>query len=162
VSNINSVNNEVAKNSSYYEALETFADWGQYAIPVVIGGYSLLSGNLSQGLSMSVMACVHKFGMKELKKSVKRERPQQYYPDRPSAKDHESFPSSHAGGAFLGVGYAIGLYGITSPVTITAIALASLVGLSRCLSKKHWPTDVLAGAVIGTVNGIIGTTVYWS
>jgi membrane-associated phospholipid phosphatase len=65
----------------------------------------------------------------------------------PSYK-HDSFPSGHATAAFAIAGlYALG-WG-SRAMTLAVIALATLVGISRCIVGVHWPLDVLAGAIGG-------------
>lgn len=48
------------------------------------------------------------------------------------------------------------LLGTLVPYTAT-FAVASFVGVSRVIDQQHWPTDVLAGAAVGT---IVGRLVY--
>ena len=38
-------------------------------------------------------------------------------------------------------------------VDVIAYGLASMVGIQRIYSDKHWASDVFAGAVIGIVSG---------
>lgn len=142
----------VDKNQSI-KNLERFGDLGSYAIPALTGGYALISGNPVEALAMGVLGSAQKFEVFAIKRYFPKNRPEPYVVGKISPEDTESFPSSHTGGAFLAVGLAWGLYGAKNPITITAIALASLVGTSRYLSKKHWFTDIVGGALIGTVNG---------
>lgn len=137
------------------DLLEKFGDVGQYLIPVATAGCALLSGHAVQAIALGILGCAQAFEFPYLKEHFPRDRPQPYRPGWVSPEDKESFPSSHTGGAFLAVGFTVGLYGVTSPMTITTLVLASLVGTSRYLSKKHWGSDVVVGALIGTVNGFI-------
>lgn len=70
--------------------------------------------------------------------------------------DH-SFPSGHTAASFAS---AVAILGTLSKKYkgwgIAAIVLATLIGLSRLYVCVHWPTDVIAGAIIGIVCGIIG------
>ena len=57
-----------------------------------------------------------------------------------------SFPSGHTAHSFAAafcIFYYNGRWGIP------ALAFASLVGVSRIYLGVHWPTDVLAGAIVG-------------
>jgi membrane-associated phospholipid phosphatase len=66
--------------------------------------------------------------------------------------DYTSFPSGHASDAFSIASVFADSY--DSPwVGITAYGLASLLGLQRIYADRHWASDVLAGAVVGTVVG---------
>jgi undecaprenyl-diphosphatase len=94
------------------------------------------------------MGLVQKHFLSFLKSSFPKERPRPFIYGKISKQDKESFPSSHSAGAFLSAGLSFGLFGFTT-YTITCLALASLVGLSRIFSQKHWPSDVGAGAAIG-------------
>jgi membrane-associated phospholipid phosphatase len=69
--------------------------------------------------------------------------------------DFTSFPSGHTTTAFavasvLAQGYRDKIW-----VGLTSYTIASLVGLSRINDGKHWATDAIAGAALGT---LIGTT----
>lgn len=147
------------ENYKAIKLLEKFGDMGQYAIPATIGVYALLSGNAVEALAMGCLGGVQYLEVFSIKKHFPRNRPEPYVIGKISREDTESFPSSHTGGAFLGVGLAYGLYDATSLITITSIALASLVGISRCLSKKHWPTDVIVGAMIGGIHGFASSQI---
>lgn len=61
---------------------------------------------------------------------------------------HDSFPSGHATAAFaIGGLYALGWS--SRAVALAAIAIATLVAISRCVVGVHWPLDILAGAIGG-------------
>ncbi|RLA39492.1 MAG: phosphatase PAP2 family protein [Gammaproteobacteria bacterium] len=85
-----------------------------------------------------------------LKKGLKRNRPADALPDFNSfitPSDQFSFPSGHTSGAFLSATVAATLV----PVLFWPVYLwACLVGASRILLGVHFPTDTLAGALIGT------------
>lgn len=69
--------------------------------------------------------------------------------------EYTSFPSGHTATAFaiasvLACGYRDKIW-----VGLTSYSVATLVGLSRIHDGKHWATDVIGGAALGT---FIGTT----
>jgi membrane-associated phospholipid phosphatase len=64
----------------------------------------------------------------------------------------DSFPSGHTTQAFA-VASVIAAHYDSMWVKLGAYSAASLVGYSRIQRNKHWPTDVAAGAVIGTLVG---------
>ena len=65
---------------------------------------------------------------------------------------HTAFPSGHTTQAFAVASVVAAHY--DSPwVKATAYGVASFVGYSRIQRNKHWPTDVAAGALIGTLVG---------
>lgn len=58
-----------------------------------------------------------------------------------------SFPSDHASGSF---GFATGSWGKAQYwVSRSFTILAILVAIARVYTGVHWPTDVLAGALVG-------------
>lgn len=57
-----------------------------------------------------------------------------------------SFPSGHTGSSFAAAG---GIFAFNRKLGIPALVLALMVGLSRMYLFVHFPTDVLAGALLG-------------
>ncbi len=70
---------------------------------------------------------------------------------RPNGENSRSFPSGHTSGTFAIASVLDRRYGFKAGVP--AYAVASLIGLSRVRLKKHFPTDVLAGATLGIIIG---------
>lgn len=77
---------------------------------------------------------------------------------RPDGSDNHSFPSNHAGIAFVGASFLQQRYGWKWGAP--AYAVASYVGWGRIYSKKHDFWDVLAGAAIGVTSGVLFTSPY--
>lgn len=72
--------------------------------------------------------------------------------------DPNSFPSGHTNAAFA---FAIAVC-LSAPkrwMKITAVCLAAVMGLSRLYVGVHFPSDVLAGAVVGSLCGLLGAFV---
>lgn len=67
--------------------------------------------------------------------------------------DRFSFPSGHTAGAFLMATVVSFFYPLISAVFFT---WAMLVGVSRIYLGVHYPTDVLAGMVVGIFCGTTG------
>ncbi|MCX5792142.1 MAG: phosphatase PAP2 family protein [Elusimicrobia bacterium] len=65
---------------------------------------------------------------------------------------YASFPSGHTTSAFSIASVFAARYDSTL-LGILVYSAASSTALQRIYSDKHWPTDVFAGAVIGTVTG---------
>lgn len=87
-----------------------------------------------------------------VKPLIARPRPALILPDaRVIFTAHNySFPSGHALAAFAS---AAALYHLDRRAGVAALILAALIAFSRVYVGNHWPTDVLAGAVIGWVIG---------
>ena len=85
-----------------------------------------------------------------LKNALQRKRPPEAIPSFSSvivASDRFSFPSGHTAAAFLLAGNTCLHYGATSS---PLFAWAAAVGLSRVVLGVHFPTDIIAGMVLGT------------
>ncbi len=66
--------------------------------------------------------------------------------------DHGSFPSGHAVTAFTLAGLLIVGLRLSVGWSVLVLLAAALLGVSRMAVGVHWPTDVLAGAVIGLIS----------
>lgn len=77
-------------------------------------------------------------------------------PRRDRAPTTSSFPSSHTASAFA---FAIAASAQCPPAAPLLVPAALGVGLARLYAVRHYPTDVLAGAALGTA---IGTSTAYS
>ena len=75
---------------------------------------------------------------------------------RPDGSDDKSFPSGHTSVSFAAAATLEKRYGWQAG--LPALALASFVGLARVQADKHYVHDVLAGAAIGSVSGLLLTS----
>ena len=89
-----------------------------------------------------------------LKNLVARPRPYTLYPDItlyvPKLHSY-SFPSGHSASSFVA---AVALFQFYRRPGIAAITFAALIAFSRVYLFMHWVTDVLAGALLGTLVAI--------
>lgn len=72
--------------------------------------------------------------------------------------DSYSFPSGHSSYSFMAATFLQERYG--SKFGVPALFSASYVAYSRVASKRHYVSDVLAGAIIGSLSSIYFTTPY--
>lgn len=106
-----------------------------------------------------------------IKRIVDRERPigtecrknPDYSPECSTAGQHYSFLSGHASMTFTGAGLVcvhhmqLSLFGnqADAATCVAAVTAASLAGVSRVVSDKHYVSDVLAGAALGLFSGAV-------
>ncbi len=76
-----------------------------------------------------------------------------FYADIREATRSSSFPSRHVFSAFA-IGVAALPYSV--PLGITALVSGAVLAATRVLIGKHFPRDVIAGALIGTATSLIG------
>ena len=69
-----------------------------------------------------------------------------------------SFPSGHTTSSFAA---ATALAASKAKGWPAAMALAVIIAFSRLYLYVHYPTDVIAGAVIGAASGLIGYALVW-
>ena len=91
-----------------------------------------------------------------LKSIIPRDRPFQAFPDLVqlliSPPSGHSFPSGHTCVSFAA---ATAIFLARKKLGIPALILAVLIGFSRAYLFVHWPTDVLAGAVLGVACALL-------
>jgi undecaprenyl-diphosphatase len=65
-----------------------------------------------------------------------------------------SFPSDHAAAAFA---IAVAVLALSRPLGAAFVAAATLIAASRVVVGLHYPSDVLAGAAVGTAAALLVT-----
>ena len=78
---------------------------------------------------------------------------------RPDRSDNRSFPSRHASWAYAGAAIlSVELRDRFAYTPLLAQTAANTVGMQRVISRRHYPSDVLAGAAVGLLSVRAG---YW-
>jgi hypothetical protein len=133
----------------------------QYAAGVV-GGFYLVGTltddeNARQVAQDSITASLIASGIitPAIKLVAGRSRPRDeagVYHFKPFSNGNSSFPSGHTTEAFAVASVIANHYDETW-VTCTSYSIASLVGFARVYHRAHFASDVVAGAMIGTLVG---------
>lgn len=87
----------------------------------------------------------------DIKDLVQRQRPYQGIAPAYLYTNDYSFPSGHSVTAFIGATIILAYFGWKWG--LVSYFVAALIGMSRIVLDVHYPSDVLAGAVIGIVLG---------
>jgi undecaprenyl-diphosphatase len=109
--------------------------WKQLALVMIIGI-----------LVTAVVVMVIKF-------TVRRRRPQGEWGRIYRSTDPHSFPSGHAARSTMLAVIALGLGPLWMGLSL--LIWAPLVGLARIILGVHYPSDVLAGMVLGIIMGVL-------
>ena len=92
---------------------------------------------------------------KLIKHFTRRARPCHADLDRESllpVPDQYSFPSGHTAGAFVLAGATLACF---PALALSAYLFALCVGYSRVYNRLHFPADILAGALLGSVSATL-------
>lgn len=129
--------------------------WFALAIPLIIANKSRSTG-LTVVLAMLITGLSGEVTIKHI---VGRVRPC----SREFGKDllikhpaHYSFPSGHTASSFA---VSIVMLSMLPVIFIPAIVYACLMAFSRIYLLVHYPTDVIAGAVLGILCGFVAVNV---
>lgn len=133
-------------NTSYYLDI---------AVPVSIGITGLAKHDKDlfyKSVEMGAAAFVNAVVTHSMKKIIDRDRPYESYPDLVIAKSSSgsaSFPSGHTSACFT-TATTLSLNFPKWYVIVPSYLWATTVGYSRMYLGVHYPSDVLAGALIGS------------
>ena len=95
-----------------------------------------------------------------IKNSFKRNRPCvsiENYQSWITPSDQFSFPSGHTAGAFV---FAYLIASFYPFFALPAYMGAAMIGVSRVLLGVHYPSDIIAGALLGSLCAIAGSYIY--
>lgn len=140
-----------------------FISWSAsgYLYPIIVL-YIYLNIDISISkpflFSMAIAFPIERFLYHFLKQSMKRDRPFIQIDDvnfRVRPPDKFSFPSGHTASVFLVMTLLSSFFHIPA-VQIGTFTWAALVGVARVYLGVHYPSDVLAGALLGIITARIG------
>ena len=118
-------------------------------VPSAVGGFiSLIEGDKKGLVQLVGSGAASVAAAYALKYTVKKERP--------DGSDSHSFPSNHAGVAFMGATFIQQRYGWK--YALPAYAISGYVAWGRVYADRHDVWDVIAGAAIGAGCAIAITT----
>lgn len=149
-------------SSSYWQTTSSSANW----LPAVGITATFLKGTIQHDKKLQqesfkaiVNIAVSTAVSQLLKISIQRTRPALAYPTivyeaEPIGSATYSFPSGHTTLAFT-YATALTLQYKKWYVAVPAYLWAGSVGYSRMYLGKHFPSDVLAGAVLGTISTLL-------
>lgn len=138
--------------------LTVFGDGGVFWILLTLA-LLMFKKTRRYGLAMAAGLCIEAlFCNVIIKNAVARIRP---YDINTSVRllikppSDYSFPSGHTGASFAGASAL--LFSKCRKFWIPAFLLASVIAFSRLYLYVHFPTDVLAGALLGIFSGWLGS-----
>jgi undecaprenyl-diphosphatase len=133
------------------------ADFYQYIIGAIIIVLLLWKKNRIMVLSAAISVFLSRLVIAEIIKTIVQ-RPRPYMVLETANKiitensDFKSMPSGHAAIFFA---LAMAIYFYNKKLGIFLFASAILISLARIFCGVHWPSDILVGAAIGIISGII-------
>jgi membrane-associated phospholipid phosphatase len=144
---------ETLPSDKFYRFISNSDAYLVLVIPAGMGTVGLLRDNekLLNNAFETLAATAINFGVTTaLKYSINRDRPFVTYPDirKKSGAGSPSFPSGHTSSAFT-LATSLSLDYPKWYVIVPAYTWAGTVGYSRMHLGVHYPSDVLAGALIG-------------
>lgn len=154
-------------NENEYPAWDETMRWtsdGVYPFMVLSTGGIWLSGYIKKDEAMmrngykTAIAIAANIAITEgLKRTIRRQRPYNEYPDQivlRTRKSGFSFPSGHTSCAFS-TATALTLSTKKWYVAVPAFTYAGLVGYSRMRLGAHYGSDVLAGIIVGVGTSLL-------
>jgi undecaprenyl-diphosphatase len=157
-----SLNGFAFRHDGWEDAAKTLEHWAPLIFVVLLAGLFLARGKWkSVGARRGVVAATLSAGLalalaKLIGDLVARQRP---FVDHPHAAHlfikHAAdfgFPSDHTSGAFA---IAVALLLRHRWSGIFALLLGCAIGIGRVMVGVHYPSDVLAGAVLGTLCALV-------
>lgn len=142
---------------------ELFTRLGNNGTLWILLGIGLLCFQKTRKMGVGLLVCLaieHTLCSTILKPLVARPRPFVQNPEVtmliPKLSSY-SFPSGHSASSFCAAVY---LFGWNKKAGSLALIVAALIAFSRLYFYMHFPTDVLCGALLGSIIGYLGARAF--
>ena len=126
-------------------------------------GVLVFFGEYVSALKLTVLTAVPFLAVTALRTLINCERPYEVFDIaelsdlRSGARHGHSVPSRHVFSAFI-IGVMWLKYSL--PLGIVGIVLGVYIAVQRVLLGIHFPRDVISGAVIGSLSGLVGVLIW--
>jgi undecaprenyl-diphosphatase len=156
------INGYAAHNDVFEDFLRIFSTYAEVIFGVLLAGIFLAQGRwrsmkARHAVVAAALASIVALEVAHVISSFwDRPRPYEAHPGAThlfvSSSPDPSFPSDHATVAFA---IAVSILLRKRRLGLAVLGMAFVVGLSRVVVGVHYPTDVLAGAVIGSLAALL-------
>jgi membrane-associated phospholipid phosphatase len=117
----------------------------------------IIPGMAYTGIALAISSVIQVALQTIIKNIFNRPRPYVKYEEISHVlppPDRFSFPSGHTAGAFA---IAFVFYYFVPFLFVPMLILASLIAFSRIYLGLHYPSDIIAGIVLGLISALLGT-----
>lgn len=140
-------------SDNFFRFVSNSDGWVVYGIPVVVGSAGLIRHDKEQfrnGCVILASVAINQGITELIKYTFKRDRPFITYPDitKKSSVHSPSFPSGHTSSSFA-LATSLSLSYPKWYIIAPSYAYAATVAYSRMDLGVHYPSDILAGALVG-------------
>lgn len=159
---INGIDNSAITGCSKF--VSGTAPYIALGVPIAMGGYALVNKNkplLDDAIYIGTSVAEAVVITSGIKYAVQRERPFEKYPDLIEKRvdaTSSSFPSGHTASAFS-LATSLSIRYPKWYVIAPSYLWAGSVGFARMNEGVHYPSDVVAGAIIGSGCAIVNVYV---
>ena len=145
---------ETLASDNFFQFVSNSEAYFVIAVPVGMGTYGLIKDDkqlLKDACTVIAATAVNEVVTAAMKYTFNRDRPFVSYPDivKKSGAGSPAFPSGHTSSAFA-TATSLSLVYKKWYVIVPSYTWAGTVGYSRMHLGVHYPSDVLAGALIGS------------